>query len=102
MSMGAAASWNGANGVVRPIAVIGGRWQREGMEIVYVLHHVRADDEHGDDAKLIGVYRSLASARAAQDHLRKQPGFRDYPEGFQCDPYRLDEDHWIEGFGVNF
>jgi hypothetical protein len=68
------------------------------METIYVLHHVRAGDEFGDDAKLIGVYRSLASARAAQERLCQQPGFRDFAEGFQCDPYRVDEDRWTEGF----
>ncbi len=65
----------------------------------YVLHHVRPDDEYGDDAKLIGVYRSPESAAAAVTRLIKdQPGFRDHPTGFQTDTYALDEDHWTEGF----
>jgi hypothetical protein len=69
------------------------------MDTVYVLHHVRSDDEYGDDAKLIGVYRSPEAAAAAASRLLVQPGFRDTPEGFQTNAYALDQDHWCEGFG---
>lgn len=68
------------------------------MESVYVLHHVREDDEFADDAKLIGIYRTEASAKEAIERLTPQPGFRDYPKGFQVEPYELDKDHWVEGF----
>ena len=69
------------------------------MASVYVLHHVRKDDEYGDDAKLIGIYRSAAKANDAIARLAHLPGFRDHPEGFHVDRYKLDEDHWAEGFG---
>lgn len=68
------------------------------MDMVYVLHHVRSDDEYGDDAKLIGVYRSRDAAAAAEMRLLVQPGFRDHPSGFQTDAYPLGQDHWREGF----
>jgi homoserine kinase type II len=68
------------------------------MSAVYVLHHVRKDDEYGDNAKMIGVYSSKEAADAAIGRLRHQPGFRDYPEGFSINRYALDEDHWKEGF----
>jgi len=71
------------------------------MDAVYVLHHVRKDDEYGDDAKMIGVYSfegSAIAAIAAISRLADQPGFRDYPEGFSISPYVLDRDHWAEGF----
>ena len=51
-----------------------------------------------EDPKLIGVYSSRASAEKAVERLRLRPGFRDRPEGFTIDLYRLDEDHWTEGF----
>lgn len=63
-----------------------------------MLHHIRNDDELGDDAKLIGVYRSQGAVTDAITRLRSQPGFRDHPNGFQSDAYRLDEDQWGEGF----
>ena len=70
------------------------------MKSVFVLHHVRADDEYGDDAKLIGVYRARKTADAAIARLSNQPGFRDHPAGFSVDEYPLDKDHWTEGFGI--
>jgi hypothetical protein len=68
------------------------------MDTVYVLHHVRSDDEYGEDAKLIGVYRSADAAAAAVNRLKDSPGFIDHPDGFHVDAYQLDRDHWEEGF----
>jgi hypothetical protein len=68
------------------------------MDAAYLLYHIRKDDEYTDDAKLIGVYRSEAAARAAIVRVETQPGFRDYPEGFVVERYPLDVDHWTEGF----
>jgi hypothetical protein len=69
------------------------------MEPVFLLHHIRSDDEYGDDAKLIGVYRTEGGARAASARLANRPGFADHPEGWHIDRYLLDQDHWEEGFG---
>jgi homoserine kinase type II len=64
---------------------------------VYLLQHVRSDDE--DSCKTIGIYSSDEEARAAIVRLRDKPGFRDYPEGFSIGPYPLNKDHWVDGFG---
>ena len=72
------------------------------MNRVYLLQHVRADDEYGDHAKTIGIYRSEEAAHAAIDRLKAKPGFCDNPAGFHIDPYELDRDHWSEGFGPAF
>ncbi len=74
-------------------------WHSSPVVKVYVLHHVRADDAYGDDAKMIGVYSSEELALAATSRLIEQPGFRDYTVGFQIGAYDLDKDHWTEGFG---
>jgi homoserine kinase type II len=68
------------------------------VEEVYVLHHVREDDEYAKDAKFIGVYRSKQATEAAVARLSSQPGFRDHPAGFVASRYELDKDHWTEGF----
>jgi hypothetical protein len=65
-------------------------------DVVYVLWHVRGDEE---DAKLIGVYRSQADIEAAIGRLKCLPGFRDHQDSFQTDAYALNQDHWSEGFG---
>lgn len=80
----------------------------EPMTVFVVLHlHVLPGDV--EDIKMIGVYTTEALALAAIDRLQLQPGFQDYPRiveatadadpnGFQVCEYRLDEDHWTEGF----
>jgi hypothetical protein len=68
------------------------------MTTVYVLHHVVREFEDDEDAKLIGVYSTEDEARSAIARLADQPGFSDYPDGFQIDAYPVNKDHWIEGF----
>ena len=70
------------------------------MSVVYLLNHVRDLDDEVSEVKCIGIYSSEDSARAAVARLTKQPGFRDYPDGFEIDSYELDEDQWSEGFVV--
>ncbi len=68
------------------------------MTTVFVLHHVRKDDEFGDYPKLIGVYSTGASADAAKVRLSTEPGFREHPAGFEVEEYVLDMDDWDGGF----
>ena len=68
------------------------------METVFVLQHVAREETPDEDVKLIGVYSSRAAADAAVLRMRLLPGFRDFPSGFHVGEYRLDRDHWEEGF----
>ena len=79
------------------------------MESVFVVQHVHVLPSGEEDVKLIGVYRSLESARSAVTRLRGQPGFKDHPrvvdpdvdddsQGFHIGRYPLDKDHWSEGY----
>ncbi len=68
------------------------------MTTAFVLHHVRSDDEHSDDTKLIGVYSSETNIQAAIERLKSKPGFVEHSAGFEIRPYPLDKDHWEEGF----
>jgi hypothetical protein len=63
------------------------------METAYVLHHVRSDDEHADDAKLIGVYSSPSRAEAAAEKAVAGAGVLRPPDGFTIDPYPVDRGH---------
>ena len=63
--------------------------------VVQHVHEISADDE---DVKLIGVYTTEETARAAVVRLSLQPGFRDTASGFRVDRYTLDEDHWSDGW----
>ena len=64
---------------------------------VYVLQHSYELDGC-EETKVIGIYRSAASAEGAQQRLRSQPGFRDHADNFVVDAYELDVDNWKEGF----
>ena len=70
------------------------------MASVFVLQHVHSREDGGEDVKLIGVYSSREQAQAAVARLGRQPGFADAPDGFHIDEYRVDQDHWAEGYVV--
>jgi len=65
---------------------------------VFVVEHVHEMEEDNEEVKLIGVYSTEESARAAVARLSLQPGFRESPSGFHVDRYTVDKDHWAEGF----
>jgi hypothetical protein len=65
---------------------------------VFVVQHVHEIKEDDEDVKLIGVYSTEESARAAVARLSLQPGFRESASGFHVDRYIVDKDHWAEGF----
>jgi hypothetical protein len=48
--------------------------------------------------QLIGVYSTKQDAEHAIRRLQAQPGFRDFPEGFEICEYPINKDHWTEGF----
>jgi hypothetical protein len=72
------------------------------MRTVFLLWHRRPVenglDEHDTDDKLVGVYSSAAEADVARKRKLQFEGFRDYPDCFLVDEYKVDEDAWSEGF----
>lgn len=70
------------------------------MASVFVLHHVHAREGGLEDVKFIGVYSSRVKAQQAVARMVGLPGFADTPDGFHIDEYRLDQDHWVEGYVV--
>lgn len=71
------------------------------MASVFVLQHVHSREGGVEDVKFIGVYSSREKADSAAARLRRQPGFVDVPDGFSIDEYRIDQDHWVEGYVVD-
>jgi hypothetical protein len=49
-------------------------------------------------AKVIGLFSSQANAAAAVAHRRRQPGFRDWPQGFRIFRRRLGVAFGLDGF----
>ncbi|HYH37780.1 MAG TPA: hypothetical protein VD860_06130 [Azospirillum sp.] len=68
------------------------------MVRVYLLWHSRENGFGDSDEKLIGVYSTKQRAEASLERARLLPGFRDHPDTFEIATYRVDEDHWVEGF----
>ena len=69
------------------------------MSTVFLLQHVHEFDDGHEDVKLIGVFSSEALARAAQQRVSDQPGFRDLPDGFDISEHRVDGNiGWPEGY----
>jgi len=68
------------------------------MDIVYDLWYVRERENRSDTELHIGIYRTKKDALSAIERLRDKPGFRDWPEGFQVHPQKLNRDGWTEGF----
>jgi homoserine kinase type II len=67
---------------------------------VHLLWFVKELDETEEEL-LIGVYSSDTEAKSAIERVKSQPGFVDYPEGFQIHAYQLDRDHWTSGFIID-
>lgn len=68
------------------------------MASVFVLQHVHEREDGAEDVKFIGVYSSREKAQAAVARLAGLPGFAAAPDGFHVDEYRVDQDHWAEGY----
>src|SRR5687768_12955798 len=67
------------------------------MSSIYGLFHTTTT-AFADEDRTIGVFANASEANQVLDRLRSKPGFRDAPAGFGVDEYKLDHDHWPEGF----
>ena len=65
---------------------------------LYLLWHTYEEESGAEESKLIGVYSSEERAKEALEKVRIQPGFRDYPDGFEIYEDELDMTDWREGF----
>ena len=68
------------------------------MDTVWLLWFEQERQDSQDTELFIGVYRTEADALAAKERLKDQPGFRDYPEGFNAYQHEIGRDGWTEGF----
>ncbi|MYZ33946.1 MULTISPECIES: hypothetical protein [unclassified Streptomyces] len=57
-----------------------------------------ADEEAGDDVKLLGTYSSREAARDRIERARKLSGFHEEPNCFYVDESVVDKDEWTEGY----
>ena len=72
------------------------------MTAVYDLWFEREYSDREDTELHIGIYETEANATEAISRLRDQPGFRDFPEGFNIYPVTLGYTGWTKGFTTEF
>jgi hypothetical protein len=69
------------------------------MKSVFILQHsYELSDTGEEEIKFIGVYSTMKKAQEAIERLSVQPGFKDLPDYFYIDEYKIDQDNWSEGF----
>lgn len=72
------------------------------MAQVYDLWFQREYPDRADTELHIGIYETEADAAEAISRLSDQPGFSDFPEGFNIYPVKLGATEWREGFVTEF
>lgn len=70
------------------------------MESAFLLGHVHEMDFDRENIKIIGIFSTKDEAENAKNALSILPGFKDYPDGFFIDEYRINEINWVDGFGI--
>jgi hypothetical protein len=65
---------------------------------VFLLWHENELPGEKEEFKLVGVYSSKEAADAARQRAAQLPGFREAPDGFTIESYKLDQDQWQEGY----
>lgn len=68
--------------------------------IAFFLMHVHRINKDTKDIKEIGVYDSLQNAKSAIEVSKRLPGFRDFPDGYEIIPVRLNKINWTMGFSA--
>jgi hypothetical protein len=65
---------------------------------VFCLWHIIEYDDDSEDIKEIGLFSTHKKAQAFTEKIKTQPGFRDFPEGFEIAESLVDRGGWFEGF----
>ncbi|MCY9593663.1 hypothetical protein PC41400_08830 [Paenibacillus chitinolyticus] len=67
------------------------------MITVFLLQHSYEWNEN-ENTKIIGIYSSKEKVEAVIEKYKELPGFKEFPNDFYIDAYRVDENEWTEGF----
>ncbi|OJU98497.1 MAG: hypothetical protein BGO12_22675 [Verrucomicrobia bacterium 61-8] len=65
---------------------------------VYIVQHIAREGALDEDVKIIGVFSSRETAERVIGKLKVKQGFLDFPDNFYIDEYKVDQDHWSDGF----
>ncbi|MEM7362124.1 MAG: hypothetical protein AAF335_03885 [Bacteroidota bacterium] len=68
--------------------------------IKYVYQVLHIDKKKHDDIKKINNYATLEEAKKVVEVYKTYKGFRDSPDTFFIQRYRIDEPHWNSGYAT--
>lgn len=68
------------------------------MKTIWQLHHVIELPDGCEDIKQIGLFATEGEARAAMEHVKLEPGFREYPNAFVLEEVGLGHVAFEQGF----
>ncbi|MBT2623215.1 hypothetical protein [Chryseobacterium sp. ISL-6] len=68
------------------------------LETIFSVSHSYTIDRYLDDERFIGVYSTAAKAEIAIEDLKKQQGFRKYPNDFDISEIEINDLLWTSGF----
>lgn len=64
---------------------------------VFFLSHTYEEGEYDFDSYL-GIFSSLEKAQRELNYLKNIPEYKEHPDDFHIDEYKIDEDNWGFGF----
>lgn len=67
------------------------------MYSVFLLQHSYEVNEI-EETKIIGIYSTKEKAEKIIDKYKELVGFKDHPNCFFIDEYKVDNNYWEEGF----
>ncbi|QRA42060.1 MULTISPECIES: hypothetical protein [Chryseobacterium] len=70
----------------------------QNLKLVYNISHVYTINPFLDDERIIGVFSDLRKVEKVIEQLKKQPGFKEYPDDFIIDTVELNDLLWTSGF----
>lgn len=69
----------------------------EFKDSVFYLAHEYFDGEY-DNVSDLGYYSTYENARKSLSKYHEKPEFKNYPDGFCIDEYKIDKPEWTDGF----
>lgn len=68
------------------------------LETIFSVSHSYTIDRYLDDERFIGVFSTAEKAEIAIEDLKKQQGFREYPNDFDVSEIGINDLLWKAGF----
>lgn len=72
-------------------------WEGFQLKSVFLVQHSYEIGEF-EETKIIGIYSTREKAEIVIEQYKCIQGFKDYPDRFYVSEYKIDKNHWEDGF----